>query len=77
MDFVTGLLRSTDPATEVKYNAILVIMDRFTKYAEIIPYKKECTADQLGYLILNRLVRHHGILKIIISNRDKLFTSNY
>ena len=45
MDFVTGLLGSTDPATEAKYNAILVIVDRFTKYAEMIPCKKECTAD--------------------------------
>ena len=77
IDFVTGLLGSTDPATEVKYNVILIIMDRFIKYAKIISCKKECTADQLGYLILNRLIRHHGILKIIISNRDKFFTSNY
>ena len=45
MDFVIGLLGSTDPATEVKYNAILVIMDRFMKYAEIISCKKECTVD--------------------------------
>ena len=77
MDFIIGLLGSTDPATEVKYNVILIIMDRFIKYAEIIPYKKECTIDQLGYLIFNRLIRHYGILKIIISDRDKLFTSNY
>ena len=45
MDFIIGLLGSTDPAIEVKYNVILVIVDRFTKYAEIIPYKKECTID--------------------------------
>ena len=77
MDFITGLPGSTDPATEAKYNAILVIVDRFTKYAEMIPCKKECTADQLGYLIFDRLVRHHGIPRIIISDRDKLFTSNY
>ena len=66
-----------DLATEVKYNVILVIIDRFIKYAKIISYKKECTADQLGYLIFNKLIRHYGILKIIISDRDKLFTSNY
>lgn len=77
MDFVTGLPKSRDPATGVDYDAILVIVDRFTKYVEVIPCKKECTADQLGYLLLDRLVRHHGIPKTIISDRDKLFTSNY
>ena len=53
IDFIIGLLESTDLVIEVKYNAILVIIDRFIKYAKIIPYKKECTIDQLGYLILN------------------------
>ena len=77
IDFITRLPGSTDLATEVKYNAILVIIDRFIKYAKIIPYKKEYTVDQLDYLILNRLIRHHSILKTIISDRDKLFISNY
>ena len=45
MDFIIGLLGFTDLAIEVKYNVILVIIDRFIKYAKIISYKKECTAD--------------------------------
>jgi hypothetical protein len=77
MDFVTGLPASRDPATKVTYNAILVIIDRFTKYAEMIPFHNKYTAEHLGYVILDRLVRHHGIPKTIISDRDKLFTSNY
>jgi hypothetical protein len=36
MDFVTGLLLLEDSATGLSYNAILVIVDRFTKYALII-----------------------------------------
>jgi hypothetical protein len=36
IDFVTGLLLSKDPATGLSYNLILVIVDRFTKYALII-----------------------------------------
>jgi hypothetical protein len=38
IDFVTGLLLSKDSATELSYNAILVIVDYFTKYALIIPF---------------------------------------
>jgi hypothetical protein len=36
MDFVTGLPLSKDPATGLSYDLILVIVDRFTKYALII-----------------------------------------
>ena len=45
MNFIIGLLGFTDLTIEVKYNAILVIINRFIKYAKIIPYKKEYTAD--------------------------------
>jgi hypothetical protein len=38
MDFVTGLPLLKDPATGLSYNAILVIVDYFTKYALIIPF---------------------------------------
>jgi len=77
MDFVTGLPLSKDPTTHIAYNAILVIVDRFTKYAEMIPFRNDYTAVQLGYVILDRLIRYHGIPRSIISDRDKLFTSNY
>jgi len=77
MDFVTRLPKLVDPTTKQLYNAILVIVDRFTKYAEMILFWNNYTAEQLGFVILNRLIRYHGILKFIISDRDKLFTLNY
>ena len=77
IDFVIELLPLQDLATQVLYNAILVIIDRFTKYAEIILFRNNYTAEQLGYIILDKLVRYYRILKLIISNRDKLFTLNY
>jgi hypothetical protein len=77
MDFVTGLPLSKDPATELSYDSILVIVDRFTKYAIMIPFRRDYNAQQLAYVIKDRLIRDHGIPKTIISDRDKLFTSNY
>jgi hypothetical protein len=77
MDFVTGLPLSKDPATGLSYDAILVIVDRFTKYALIIPFRRDYTAVQLAHVLKDRLIRDHGIPKTIISDRDKLFTSNY
>jgi putative transposase len=38
MDFVTGLPPSRDLATGLTYDSILVIVDRFTKYALMIPF---------------------------------------
>jgi hypothetical protein len=77
MDFVTGLLLSKDPATGLTYNLILVIVDRFIKYALMIPFRRDYTAIQLAHVLKDRLIRDHGIPKIIVSDRDKLFISNY
>jgi hypothetical protein len=35
------------------------------------------TAEQLAWVFLDRIVRYYGILELIISDRDKLFTLNY
>ena len=77
MDFITDLPTSEDLATNVSYNSILVMVDRLTKYAHFIPCQKTTTAEQLGYLVLDRLVRYHGLPTTFITDRDKLFISNY
>ena len=56
---------------------IIVIVDRFTKYLIVVLFKKTHTAEQLGHLLLDRLVRDHRVQIMIITDRDKLFTSNY
>ena len=43
----------------------------------MVPFKETHTAEQLGHLLLDRLVRDHGVPIMIITNRDKLFMSNY
>ena len=77
MDFITKLPKSKDPVTGITYNLIMVIVDRFTKYLIVVLFKETHTAEQLGHLLLDRLVRDHGVLIMIITDRDKLFTSNY
>ncbi len=77
MDFITKLPKSRDPVTEITYDAIMVIVDRFTKYLIAVPFKESHTAEQLGHLLLDRLVRDHGVPITIITDRDKLFMSNY
>jgi len=71
------LLKSTNLATKDRYNLILIIIDKLVKYLYIIIYTKKFIVEQLKYIILNRLIQYYNILKELISNKDKLFTSNY
>ena len=77
MDFIMKLPKSKDPVTGITYDLIMVIVDRFTKYLIVVLFKETHTAEQLGHLLLDRLVRDHRVLIMIITDRDKLFISNY
>ena len=77
MDFITRLPPSIKAYIGVSYDTILVIVDRLTKYTHFIPYKVTLTAKQLGFLVLDRLIRYYGILKVFVIDRDKLFTLAY
>jgi len=77
MNFIIKLSKSTNLATRDKYDSILVMIDKLIKYSHIIACKDKFTAKQLRYIVLNRLIRYHDILKELTSDKDKLFTSNY
>jgi len=77
MNFITKLSTSKDPAWGVKFNSILTIVDRLTKYTMFISFKKTTTASVLMYIILQELVNNHELSKEFIINRDKLFTSKF
>jgi transposase InsO family protein len=63
--------------TGYDYDSIFVVVDWFTKYAEMIPFRHSYTAEQLAHVFKDRIIRYHSIPELIISDRDKLFTSNY
>jgi hypothetical protein len=47
----------------VKFDSILTIVDRLTKYTMFIPFKETATAPVLAYTILQELVSNHGLPK--------------
>ena len=59
------------------YDSILVIMNTLTKYAYLKPYKEASIAEDLAYIFNKIVIVRHGILDKIVSNRDKLFTSQF
>jgi len=77
MNFIIKLSKSTNLATKDQYDLILIMVDKLIKYLHIIACKEKFIAKQLEYIILNRLIRYHDILKELTSNKDKLFMSNY
>ena len=76
MDFVTGLLVSTDWKGE-SYDSILVIVNRLTKMVHYEPVKVTIDAPGLAEVILDVVVRHHGLPDSIVSDRGSLFTSKF
>ena len=77
IDFIIKLFKSKDFITKNKFNSILVIVDKLTKYIILILYKKTYNTEQLGFLLLNYLIKNYNISKDIIFDRNKLFISRY
>lgn len=69
MDFIEGW-----PSPHNK-TVIMVMIDKFSKYAHFIPMSHPFTALQVAQLYLNQVYKLHGLPKAIISDRDKVFTS--
>ena len=76
-DFVTGLPPSKHPVDGTTYDAIWVVVDRFTKMTYLRACRTTITAEQFANLFLDTIYAKHGMPKEIISDRDKLFTSKF
>jgi hypothetical protein len=72
MDFIVGL-----PRTSRGYNSIWVIVDCLTKSAHFIPISTVYRVQQYAELYLSHIVRYHGILRTIISDRMSMFVARF
>ena len=71
LDFLTGLPHSGPE----RYDAILVVIDRFTKSVVAIPCHKTVDAEQTAWLLINHIYQYHGAWHTITSDRGPQFTS--
>ena len=72
MDFIVQLL-----VTRNGFDAIVVFMDRLTKRVIFCPTNTSVTAPEVVKIFFTNVFRHHGLPKVIISDRDAKFTSHF
>lgn len=69
LDFIEGLPKSG------RYDVILVVIDKFSKYGHFLPLSHPYTAIQVAQTYFNNFYKLHGLPKAIINDRDRIFTS--
>jgi hypothetical protein len=69
MDFIDGLPLSSDK------HSILVVVDRFTRYAHFVALKHPYTASSVARSFFHEVDRLRGIPNVIITDRDRVFLS--
>ena len=72
MNFVTHL-----PRTQQGQDAVWVIVDRLTKSAHFLAVPLTFTLKRLCRLYIREIVRLHGVLISIVSDRDLRFTTHF
>lgn len=71
MDFITKLPLS------LNFDSILVVVDRFSKMTHFIPCVEALNAEALSHLIINNIIRLHGLPDSIVSDRGPQFVSSF
>ncbi|MBW0572041.1 hypothetical protein O181_111756 [Austropuccinia psidii MF-1] len=71
MDFIIQLPLSNS------FDSILVIVDRFSKIAVLIPTISSITSWDLSHLFIKNIFSKHGLPSSIVSDRGSLFVSSF
>ncbi|GJY97434.1 putative reverse transcriptase domain-containing protein [Tanacetum coccineum] len=72
MDFITKLHRSKSG-----HDTIWVVVDRLTKSAHFLATREDYSMEKLARLYIDEIVARHGVPMLIISDRDRRFTSRF
>ncbi|KAH9753009.1 Endonuclease [Citrus sinensis] len=71
MDFITSLPKSEG------CGSIMVVVDRYNKYATFIAVPIDCKADEASRLFVKHIMKLWGVPKNIVSDRDPWFTGRF
>ena len=71
LDFITDLSVSKG------FNAILIVVDRYTRMAHFLPCTKEISSEETAEIVMREVCRHHGLPDSIINDRGPPFVSKF
>ena len=71
MDFIMALPKVDG------YGSIMVVVDRFSKYAVFVAAPPTCSADHVAQLFVKNVVKYWGLPETIVSDRDPRFTGRF
>ena len=71
MDFITGLPKSKGKSV------IMVVVDRLTKYAHFYVLSHPFKASTVATTFMETIQKLHGNPRVIVSDRDPIFTENF
>ena len=72
MDFIVKL-----PTTPRGHDTVFTVVDMLTKQVHFIPTREAISAKVAASLYFDNIVRHHGLPKAMVSDRDRKFLSHF
>ena len=72
MDFIIGF-----PLIKKQHDSIMVVVDKLSKSAHFIPVNSTYKIVNVAEIFLKEIFRLHGVLKMVIFDRDVKFTSKF
>lgn len=72
MDLITDL-----PVTKRGHDAVVTFVDRLTKMVHFAPTTKTAGAEAIAHVFVRTWYKHHGLPRVIISDRDRRFLSHF
>lgn len=72
LDFIIGL-----PKTKRQHDSIMVVVDTLSKETQFIPVQSTFGTTTIAHISMEDIFQLHGIPKMILSDRDAKFTSNF
>ena len=73
MDMITNLPK----ISKTSYDCILVVINYFIKISHFVPCKKSLNTEQTTNLLMDMVIRHHGLPLTIVSNKDKYWINEF